>query len=67
MMIKLNQFMFFSRPLPPNAIYVMAGNFSGVQSVKHVTDIFVHPAYNEQTYENNIALIKVTKLSNYYN
>lgn len=49
-----------SRPLPPNALYVMAGNFSGGgQSVKHVTDIFVHPAYNEPTYENNIALIKV--------
>lgn len=53
----------FSRPLPPNAMYVMAGNFSGgAQSVKHVTDIFVHPAYNDQTYENNIALIKVTQL-----
>lgn len=54
---------FFSRPLSPNALYVMAGNFSGgVQNVKHVTDIFVHPTYNERTYENNMALIKVNQI-----
>jgi len=49
-----------SRPLSPNMIYLVAGNLTNRPlTVKYVNGIFIHNNYNDSTYEDDIALLKL--------
>lgn len=47
-----------SRPISPSSIYLVGGNFS-LYNVQHVKEIFIHPAFNSTTMENDLAVIQV--------
>lgn len=58
-------FVFHSRPILPQSLYVSGGNFSSNSfNVKYVKDAFCHPDFNMPTLENNIAVLEVIDFSN---
>lgn len=52
----------FSRPLLAAAHVITAGTFEkNPTNTRHGYEVFIHDNYNSETFENDIALVKVTQ------